>query len=389
MRKKIFCTIMMLFVILITFTDVHATEGLFHLGTYNDIYKLSEQGDGIDLPFINLFANAATYDKTINHSGITFGDSTIDVNEKLEGMHILVSTDMITIKGEVENAFIYGNNVVVEGKIAGDSIILSPNVQILEKAIVEKDVIIVANNLDIKGTINGNVIATVSEKTSISGTIENDLRMITQDVTFNTNNVKGEIYLETNAETTAIKERFPNAVIKSLVVEEQVTVDWMGIVTKGIVTVVIYSVICFLVTRKDNNIISKACNKFKEHTAYGLVVSVILIVLVILLPILMLLLALVGLGVVAWPVLIGYLSLILLVGTTSMLIIGMALYDSLKNKVGKFKIPVIALIYIVLYVLTKITYISLYVKMAMLLIAFAIVITMLTRKSINTENKEE
>ena len=124
---------------------------------------------------MNIFTNAATYDKDVTHSGISIGETTIDVNEKLEGMQVLFSTDMITIKGEVENSLIYANNVIIEGKLTGDSIILAPTVQIKEAAVIENDVIIIANNLDIAGTVKGNVIATVTEKTTVTGIINEEV----------------------------------------------------------------------------------------------------------------------------------------------------------------------------------------------------------------------
>ena len=387
MRKKFLSIIAVMFVVLVSLTHVFAADGMFQLGAYEEIYKLSEQAQ-IDLPFLNVFTNAATYDENITHSGISFGQSTIDVDEKLEGMHILFTNDMITIKGEVENAVVYGSNVVIEGKITGDTIILAPTVQILEKAVIEKDVIIVANNLDIKGMVKGNVIATVSDKANITGKIEKDLRMVAENLTVDGANIKGEIYLETNADTTALKEKYPDATIKSLQETSEPETDWFGIFTKGIITVVIYGVISFFVTRKDNNIASKAYNKFAKHTSYGLLMSVVLLMLLLVLPILLIVLAIVGLGIIAWPILIAYIALILLVGTTATLIVGMTIFEALKNKVRKYKILAIALIYIVLYALTQIPFIATYANMAILLIALAIVVTMITKK-LPEENKEE
>lgn len=385
MRKKILSILVLTVILLATLTNVHAADGLFQWGAYSDIYKLSENSD-ISLPFLNVFSNAATYDKNVTHSGISIGETTIDINEKLEGMQVLVSMDMITIKGEVENSFVYANNVVVEGKLTGDTIIFAPTVQILEGATVEKDVIIIANTFDLKGKVEGNVIATVSEKATISGVVNKDLRMITQDVVFNEEAIKGDIYIETNADTTKIKEKYPEAIVKSLVEESEKQTDWSGIITKGIITVVIYSLICFLITRKENNVVKAAYEKFIKHTTYGLVAAVITIMLLLILPILLIVLALVGLGIVAWPIFIAYIALVLLVGTTAMLIVGTTIFEVIKPKVGKFKILVIALIFASLYTLTQITLIATYAYMTMLLLAMGIVITMLTKKKA-IENK--
>jgi len=384
MIKKFFSILMITFVVLISVTNVHASDGLFHMRMYEDIYKLSEKAE-IDLPFFNMFAKAATYDKTVKHSGISFGSTTIDINEKLEGMHAIISSDMVTIKGEVENSFIYANNVVIEGKITSDSIIFAPTVQIKPNAVIENDVIIMANDLDIEGTVKGNVIATVGGITTISGKINQDLRIITNKLKLDKEQIKGDIYIETTEDISSIKEKYPNAVVKSSIQEVEQKTDWVGISTKGITTVVVYTLITWLLTRKENNIVEQACNKFKQHTVYGLIASVLTLILVLLLPLILILIAVVGLGIIAWPILIAYVALILLVATTAMLIVGMATYDSIKTKVGKNKIFVIALIYTILYILTQITMISTYVNMAMLLLAFAIVITMITRKKVNKE----
>lgn len=379
MKKKFLSVLSIMFVFMLIVTNVHATEGLFHIGAYSDIYKLSEQGN-IDLPFLNVFTKAATYDKAVTHSGISFGETTIDINEKLEGMHVLVSTDMITIKGEIENSFIYANNVVVEGKISGDTIIIAPTVQILEGATVQKDIIVVANNLDIKGKVEGSVIATVSEMARISGTINKDLRIIAQNLALENGTIKGNIYIETNADVTAVKEKYPEATVKTLNENVNQKIDWMGIITKGIITVVIYSMVCFFVTRKENNIAKKALNKFNNNTAFGLLLSVVLLMLLIVLPLLLVLLAMIGFGIVAWPVLVAYLALILLVGTTSMLIVGTVIYEAIRTRVTKFRLPIIVSIFALLYVLTQITVVASYANMAMLLIALAIVVIMIVKK---------
>ena len=87
--------------------------------------------------------------------------------------------------------------------------------------------------------------------------------------------------------------------------------DWMGIITKGIITVIVYTFVAWLITRKPNNIVEKACEKFKEKTTFGLIASVIALMLVLILPILLIVLALTGLGLIAWTILIAYVAVLL------------------------------------------------------------------------------
>lgn len=387
MKKKFLSILAIMFVILIGFTNVQAKENLFSFKAYTDIYKLSEQTNKIELPFFNYFINGANYDENVKHSGITFGQSTVDVNEKLEGVHVIFSQDMVTIKGEVENALIYGNNIVVEGKISGDTILMAPTVQILETATVSKDVVIVANDLDIKGNVVGNVIATVSNKATISGNIEKSLRMIATEVNVNSENIKGDIYIETDSDVTSVKEKYPNAVIEKLTVEQKV--DWSGLIKQGVITVVIYSVFCYLITRKENNIARAAYNKFKQNATTGIIMSFAMIMLLVIMPIILLALAFVGFGLVTLPILTIQIAVMVLIWQTAMLIVGTTIFEALKNKLGKFKIPVIALIFILLFTLTQIPVIAFQANLAIYIIAIAIFATLVTKKLPKKETTSE
>lgn len=380
MKKKILSIIIILVAFVMLTTNVHAQESLFKMEIYEEIYKLSEQTDAIDLPFFNFFSMAATYDKDVEHSGISFASSTIDVNEKLEGMHVIFSQDMVSIKGEVQNAFIYGNNIVIEGRLTGDTILMAPTVQILEGAEVSKDVIIIANNLNIQGNVKGNVIGTISEKTTISGVIEKDLRIITSDILLENETINGDIYIETYNNSNLLLEKYPEAVIKDISQTEETKPDIMTIITKGIVTVIIYSIICFLITKKENNFVHKAYLKFKEHTVFGIISAFIVLMLVPILPLLLIMIAMFGLGTVAWPILIAYIALILISISVASLVVGSVIYTALKDKVGKYKLVILPAIFTVLYAICNIQVISLYAIMAINLISLGIIITMLTKK---------
>lgn len=396
MKRKILSLFMIFSVLfMITFSVYAETsntkESLFKLEAYEDIYKLSEQKDGINLPFIMTFAKSVSYDKLVKHSGITIGQSTVEITDKLEGIHLIMSEDMVTIKGEVENAVIYANNIVVEGKITGDSILMSPSVQILENAKISKDVIIVANNLDIKGKVSGNVIATVTDNANISGTISQDLRIITTALNLENSKINGNVYIETDSDTTKILEQYPEANIVSLkaTTEDSKASNIMDIVLSGIITVVIYTFVTFFVCKKENNIVEKAYIKFKENTMYGLMIAVVSLMLLIVLPILLIVLAIMGLGVIAWPVLIIYLGIILLSISTSTLVVGMTIYVAIKDKVKKWKLPAMAVIFVVLFALTQIPYIAYYAIIAINLISLAIIITMITKKIKVVEEAKE
>ena len=105
-----------------------------------------------------------------------------------------------------------------------------------------------------------------------------------------------------------------------------------------------------------------------------------MLMLVIIVPILLIVLAVIGLGVVAWPILIVYLGIILLSISMSTFIAGMTLYEALKSKVGKYRITVLIAIFTVIYALTQISAISMYVLIVLNLISMAVIMTYIFKK---------
>lgn len=385
MKKKIFSVMFMLIITVLTFTNIYATTEqltMFDFKAYEDIYRLSEDEAGINLPFINFFSGAAIYDKDINHSGITIGDSTVEIDEKLEGLHIIFSTDMITVKGEVEHALIYGNNVVISGKVTGDTMLIGNTVTITKTADIDKDLIIIADKLNIEGNVDGNVIATVAIESNISGTIGKDLRTITKKIDLSNSNIVGNVYVETETEESKITNLYESAKVYEYITEEPVEqkTDVMAVVTKGVITVVVYTLLCYLINKKENNFIDKAYVKFKDNAVFGILISFAIIMSVILVPILLILLAIFGLGIIAWPILVVYVAVLLFTLTTSSLIVGLTIYSAVKKYVGKYKVIVMVGIFAVLYALSQIPVISYYTPLVTYLIALAVIVTMVTKK---------
>lgn len=382
MKKKILKTLMFVLAILTITTSVFASDGLFQISAEEDVYKLSENSE-IVLPFMNIFSKSAVYDKDVNHSGITFASNTMDVEKKLKGIHLMISSDMLNIKGEVEHLINYSKNVVITGKVSKDSLIMGRNVQIMDTAEISEDVIIIADNLEIMGNVKGNVIAIVSNEINIKGNIEKDLRVIAGKLTLEKDSVKGNLYVKTDMDLTSIKEMYPNATFEKLTkqTKQNTGKKVLNIITKGIITVVIYTLIAYLMFKKDNNIIKRATEKFKIHTIYGVIMGLVAFMLVIILPIILVMLAVAGLGVIAWPVLIAYLAIILFSISVSTFVVGAAIFSSVEDKIKFNKIFAIAGIYIALFAICNIPYIAYYAYVAINLISLSIILTGLTRKA--------
>ena len=388
MNKKILIVMLALVVMVSALTNTYAADNFLNLGIFETAYKLSNEAN-IRLPFINIFAKGATYDEVVEHSGISIGESTIDVDEKLEGIHLILSQDMVTIKGEVEHGIIYGTNIVVEGKISGDTILMANSIKILEDAIVEKDVIMVGDVLEMNGTVKGNLIGAVSQ-VNLKGTIEGDMRLDTTSLSLDSGIVEGNIYIRVpegvTKNITGVTEKYPNAVIDEQIQTTENNVDGeyiAKIVFDGVKVVIIYTIIGLIITKKENNIVRKAAARFTENSSFGMLTGVAMLMLALVIPILLIVLGCIGLGTIAWPVLIVYLALILLSISISSFVVGMTIYQALKSRIGKYKIPVLAGVFAVIYTLTKVPYISGYMLIAINVVSMAVIMSYIFKREEN------
>ena len=383
MKKKIVAILFVFVLMLTTFSNTYGIE-LLNVGIYETAYRLSKDND-INLPFINVFDKSATYDKTVKHSGITFGETTIDVEDKLEGVHAILTGDMVTIKGEVEHGVILANNVVIEGKISDDTVIIAKKVQVMENAVVERDIVIVSTDLDVLGTVKGNLIA-ASLDAKVSGTIEQDLRIVTGTLNLENSTIKGKLEAEVDFEDVKqeILTAYPEAVVE-LNVKEDNSVNVTKIVIKGIKTVLVYTFIAAVITKKNKSVATKMSARFMENSTFGILSSAAVLTLAPLLLIVLTFAGVVGLGIIAWPVLIIFTAVILLALVTSQLIVGLFIYEVIKKKASKYRIPALAIIYTVLFALTQIPVIYSYAIVAISLVALGIVLTYIFKRNETSE----
>ena len=98
MKKKILALIVIFVLMITNITNVNAAE-MINYGAFETAYKLSKEND-INLPFVNFFEEGAVYDEIVKHSGVSFAESTLEINEKMEGVQLIFSEDMVTVSGE-------------------------------------------------------------------------------------------------------------------------------------------------------------------------------------------------------------------------------------------------------------------------------------------------
>lgn len=105
-----------------------------------------------------------------------------------------------------------------------------------------------------------------------------------------------------------------------------------------------------------------------------------MLMLVVVVSILLILIGSIGLGIIAWPLLIVYIALILLSISISSFVVGTTVYELIKNKLGKYKIPVLVGIFAVIYTLTQIVAIKFYVLSAINIVSLAIILTYIFKR---------
>ncbi len=383
MKKKIIAILFVFVLMLTTFSNIYAVE-LLNLGIYETAYKLSKEND-INLPFINVFDKSAIYDKTVKHSGITFGETTIDVEDKLEGVHGIFTGDMVTIKGEIEHGLIIAKNVVIEGKVSDDTVIIAETVKVLETAVIERDIVVISTDIDVLGTVKGNLIA-VATDTKIAGTLEQDLRIVTATLDLENSKIKGKIEAEVNFEEVKedILTAYPEAVVTKSV-EKEDKVNIIRIIVKGLKSVLVYTFVAAIITKKDKSVVTKMSARFIENSTFGILSSAAVLTLAPLILIGLVFAGAIGLGIIAWPALIIFTAVILLTLTLSQLIVGLFIYEVFKKKIGKYRLPVLTVIYAVLFALTQIPVIYSYVIVAICLVALGNVLTYIFKKNETSE----
>lgn len=411
--KKFLKGMLLVFLIMMTLitsvqaTDVESTTeaiqdiSIFNVGIYDTEYKSSIYKLEKILPFFNMSSQNMIYDTDINAHGITFGSLSVDVKQKLKGIHVMFAGDTLTIDGSVEFPIVLATNVVINGKVDRDALIIAESVFVTEDAEIANDITVFGGSLEVRGKVNGNVLGTV-DKLYISGHVEKDVRMIAKNFVFENEMLNGDIYLETDSDTTALESKYENVTVypyTTETVEEEVeTVDTAAIVTKGIIVIIVYTVLAVVLTRKETNIVQKMTDKFVNYAPYSILMALGLLVCSFLIFIVLIILAILGLGVIAWPILIFLIAFAIISYIIEVLVVGSVLANlimrKIKSKSISIKIGIYAGIFGIVYILTNLIG---WLNMICWILSMGVLITHMTRKlkvqekvaEVKEEKKEE
>lgn len=394
MRKKIFLLCLIIISVFSVVNFVNAEELMTvniyseETGSISSSYVASEYED-ISLPFVNSISGMkVVLDKDVNHSGITMATKEIEVLSNLKGLHIMYNTDSLTIKGKIDYPIIISQNVVLEGEITGDAVIYAPNVVIKENAVVKGDILVSTTNLKVEGKVLGSVIASVNNECVVTGTIENELRISTNSLNLDEGTVNGKILVKTSSDMSKLLERYPDAVIESVSTSDNSEIVKETIIT-GVMVVVLFTALAYVVVRKDNNIFTKVLDKVKGKSVNVVLSGIAVLLPSIVLVVLLIIVSALGLWIIGVPMLLVYIAYIAVCAMLSILIIGTVIFEAIKYTVIKKyeenitikKLGLLFGIFLVLYVLAVIPFISKYVIMTLCIISTGLVTTALIGKN--------
>lgn len=404
MKKLLLCLMMIMTCFSVTggiFAESYSKSNLIDIRTYKDVYKMSNDSD-VNLPFIKTFEERATYDKLIGSSGLSVAGKGIDIKNELRGVQTIISGDTVTITGKLEYANIIADNVVIEGEISKDVLIMAEGVVVKDTAKIGGDFICTANTIELSGNIAGNVIFS-SKAAEVSANIGKDFRAVSESLEISGSTaIKGNIYIETDSALN-ILGKYPNATIKKYdnaareITQKQSIKD---MATKGILLVLSYGILYYIIKKLNKNVMTKYSNKVKTYPTFTILMGFASLFLIPIGMIITLIGCAFGLGVVLGPLLILWIALTIAVLWLALFITGVIIFESIVPKLIKGKeenknskwaeAGILLLVFAVLYTLTKVPGIGSYVNAFTVLAALGSVVTnMFKKEKIAVEVKEK
>lgn len=369
-------------------------EGIFDTKSQNEIYRTSEDSFNY-LPFVRYVTDRIIVDEKISGIGALFSLSNIEVNSPMTGLQVLFSNDTVRVNSNIEYGIIFvASNAVIDGTVdkplivfAGDSITIS------ESAVLNSDIICYSNSLNIAGKIKGSVLG-ASNNIKIEGYIEKDLRVQGTNIDIkDEKNILGNVYVETYNNSLNIKEKYPNAIIKILEVQNnKLSYD---VVINSIITCLLFTLIYILLNKKTNGkIYEQASTIVKENKLFVILSGSISILAMPAIILILVMLSAFGLHSIAIPAILVYVVGVIVISLLSTLIVGslFANYMSknyFKDKSTALKTIGTFFVFLSLNILSKLQYIGMYVTMTLILLSVGIVMAYMFKKNNKIVNKVE
>lgn len=386
MYKKII-SVVLIIMCMFSFSNVNAASqsNFIDLQAYDKGYTMSEDSD-VSLPFIKIFTDKATYDKDITKSGLSIASKGIELNKNIKGVQVIGSNDTVQIAGTLEYAVIFAANVEITGTIEKDVLIFAQSVFITENAKIGGDVVIVANEIDLKGNVAGNFIASATSMT-MEGNVEKDFRVSSETLEFGEATVGNNIYIETNSELD-LSDRYENAVVNkiqtSVLSDDEKKEQTLNTVYKSAIAIALFTLTYVIIKKISPNLFTDISNKVKDNSSYAIIVGVLSLVTIPIVIMLLIILSIFGLSAITMPLLVAYISIVIVTIALAKFITGAVIYELVKDKLKvdtKLKeVATLIGIYAGLYILCNIPRIASIMIMATILVSAGIVVTAITKK---------
>lgn len=359
---------------------------IFDVKVSDKVYKESEQTTPAYLPYIKFISERMIIDKELEKSGISFANKSIEVNSYTKGMQIMFSSDSIRVNSNMNSAVLISNgDIVIDSEINNTIILISSGkITLTENAKLNDDLIVVGNELEIKGNVLGSVLGTVT-KVNVSGTVSKDLRIETNDVTFATNeNIKGNIYLKTYNENLSIEDKYPSAIVDLQKVEKKNNFTFSNVVSMLFTSLILALVYIIINKICKKNVFLEFTNKVKKNTTTVVISGILLLLASFPAIMILILLSVFGFSVIAMPVIIVYIAFLVVGYILSTFILGSVVYSYIKEKYIKTGGTGTDLLgsfgtFLVFSVLTKIPFVGAYLAFFMYILSLGMVFSLILK----------
>lgn len=365
-------------------------NSIFDIDAQTEAYKFSEKRSPKG-PFIRYIQERVIVDKEVSGIGTTISEKTIDVTAPTTGIQILLAADTVRIDSSMEYAVVFSQtNVIIDGNITKDLVVFAGSkVTIGENANISGDIICYSNEIEVKGNVEGNLVGT-AQKLIISGNIGKDLRMQLNNIELlDGNSINGDIFFTTYNKELNIKEKYPNAQVK--VYEEKSGLLDASTILSGVITSLAFTLLYLLIEKfTKGKVFSKMITKTRDNLLFFVISGGLSLMMVLPLVFILIMLAAFGLGQIAIPALILYISYLLVVGLLSTFIIGSFLVKYMADTRFKAmgngtKILSAFVIFMLLFILAKLPTVGIYITILLVMFAIGIVTTCIFKRKKNTD----
>lgn len=365
-------------------------NSIFDIDAQTEAYKFSEKRSPKG-PFIRYIQERVIVDKEVSGIGTTISEKTIDVTAPTTGIQILLAADTVRIDSSMEYAVVFSQtNVIIDGNITKDLVVFAGSkVTIGENANISGDIICYSNEIEVKGNVEGNLVGT-AQKLIISGNIGKDLRMQLNNIELlDGNSINGDIFFTTYNKELNIKEKYPNAQVK--VYEEKSGFLDARTILSGVITSLAFTLLYLLIEKfTKGKVFSKMITKTRDNLLFFVISGGLSLMMVLPLVFILIMLAAFGLGQIAIPALILYISYLLVVGLLSTFIIGSFLVKYMADTRFKAmgngtKILSAFVIFMLLFILAKLPTVGIYITILLVMFAIGIVTTCIFKRKKDTD----